>query len=73
MNPYSRLLSLMPQPRLEYGTVVAQTDAGVLVELPTGARVHARGEAAVDAAVFIRAGVVEGPGPGGLTYTPQSV
>lgn len=73
MNPYSRLLSLIPQPRLEYGTVVAQTDAGLLVELPTGARVQVRGEAEIDAPVFIRGGVVEGPAPGNLTYTPQTV
>ncbi|THF66630.1 hypothetical protein E6C76_07345 [Pseudothauera nasutitermitis] len=73
MNLYNRLRALIPEPRLEYGTVVATTDTGVLVELPGGARVHARGEAAVDTAVFIRAGVVEGPAPGGLIYTPQTV
>lgn len=71
MNLYKRLRAVIPEPRLEYGTVAALDDAGVRVQLPGGAIVRVRGQADIGDAVFIRAGAIEGPAPAGLVYTPQ--
>ncbi len=63
MNPYKRLLRLIPGQPLDAGQVTAITEDGVTVQLVDGATIRARGEAAVGAHVYVRGGVVEGPAP----------
>lgn len=64
-NPYRKLLGLLPTYPLQVGTVVvASPSTGkVVVQLPGGGRLTARGEGSVGANVFVRDGVVEGPAP----------
>lgn len=63
MNPYKRLLALIPGQPLDAGQVTAVTTDGVIVQLVDGATIHARGEAVVGAHVYVRGGVIEGPAP----------
>lgn len=72
MNPYKRLIALIPGSPLDAGQVVAVTAAGVTVQLVDGATLHARGEAAVGDHVYVRGGVVEGPAPA-LTGVDQEI
>ncbi|MGE4340973.1 MAG: hypothetical protein AB7E55_34255 [Pigmentiphaga sp.] len=62
-NLYRRLRALLPEPTLQYGVIQSTTATGVTVELPDGTLEHLRGEGTVGAAVFFRAGAVEGPAP----------
>lgn len=59
-NVYNLFRALQPQPLLQAGTVVAVDDGAVVVELPGGVRIRARGEAAMGAQVFVRDGVIQG-------------
>jgi hypothetical protein len=63
MNPYRKLKSLLPDPPLLVGTVIAYGNGTATVELPGGGTVKARGEAAVSDKVFVRDGAIEGPAP----------
>jgi len=63
MNPYKRLLGLLPTYPLTVGTVISSADGKVVVELPGGGRLTARGEGNVGGNVFVRDGVVEGAAP----------
>ena len=72
MNPYKRLLALIPGQPLDAGQVVALTDSGVTVQLVDGAQIHARGTATVGAHVYVRGGVIEGPAPA-LTGVDQLI
>lgn len=71
-NPYRRLLALIPGQPLDAGEVIATDDAGVTVQLPTGALIHARGEAQIGDHVYLRGGAIEGPAPA-LTGIDQEV
>lgn len=63
MNPYKRLLALLPSRPLQVGTVLSHDGSVAVVSLPGGGRETVRGEAAVGAAVFFRDGVIEGSAP----------
>lgn len=64
LNPYKRLVELLPQyPRL-IGTVIAVDGADVLLEQLGGGQQRAVGEGlSVGDKVFFRNGAVEGPAP----------
>ncbi|MGQ9814247.1 MAG: hypothetical protein ACUVR3_03730 [Candidatus Roseilinea sp.] len=60
---YRRLLSLIPEPPSDVGTVTAVLPDGCTVALLNGSTTKVRGEAAVGEMVYIRDGVIEGPAP----------
>lgn len=62
-NPFRRLQDLSAAPPLQVGTVVSTGTGVVVVELPGGGELAARGTATVGARVFVRGGVVEGAAP----------
>lgn len=62
-NLYRRLRDLIPDDPLVVGTVVSVSAAGVLVQMPDGAQITARGEAETGQRVFVRDGVIEGQAP----------
>lgn len=62
-NPYKRLLDVLPQRPLMAGEVLSSDDGQIVVELPGGGRLTARGDGTVGTNVFVRDGVVEGPAP----------
>ena len=72
MNPYKRLLALIPGQPLDAGQVTAVTTDGVVIQLVDGATIHARGEAAVGDHVYVRGGAIEGPAPA-LTGVDQEI
>ncbi|WP_018991309.1 hypothetical protein [Aromatoleum toluclasticum] len=72
MNPYKRLIAMLPGSPLDAGQVTAVTTAGVTVQLVDGATIHARGEAVVGDHVYVRDGVIEGPAPA-LTGVDQEI
>jgi hypothetical protein len=64
INPFKQLLALLPQSPLLVGQVVAVATGTVTVQYPGGGQQTARGGGyAVNAKVFVRAGVVEGLAP----------
>lgn len=63
LNPFRRLLALLPSPPLLVGDVTDVTDGVVTIELPGGGLMQARGDVLVGDRVFFRDGVVEGPAP----------
>lgn len=69
LNPYRRLLDLLPQKPLLVGEVMAVSGGKVTVQLPGGGWVTARGAATVGQDVFLRDGVIEGVAP---SLTPVS-
>lgn len=71
-NPYSRLRRLLPGAPLEAGQVIGTDAAGAVVQLPTGALIHARGGAQIGDHVYVRDGVIEGPAPA-LTGSDQEI
>ena len=62
-NLYQRFLDLLPPRPLQVGTVLAIDSGVATVQLPGGATIRARGQAAVADVVFVRDGVIEGPAP----------
>ncbi len=64
LNPYKRLIELLPQyPRL-IGTVIAVDGGEVLLEQMNGGTVRAVGDGlTIGDKVFFRNGAVEGPAP----------
>jgi len=63
VNPYKMLKSLLPDPPLLAGTVIAAANGTCIVALPDGGTVQARGDAQVSDRVFVRDGAIEGPAP----------
>ncbi len=66
-NPYTQLLSLLPQRPLQVGTVVAVAGGVATIELPGGGQDQVRGAATVNQRVFFRDGAIEGTAPA-LTF-----
>jgi len=62
-NPFAKLKALFAGPPLLVGTVTSVTGTDITVELPSGARVAARGSATVGQAVFVQGGVIQGEAP----------
>lgn len=54
---------LLPPRVLYVGDVLSVDDGQVVIELPGGGRIRARGEALVGDRVYVRDGVIEGPAP----------
>lgn len=63
LNPYKRLIKLLPGQPIDTGEVIAVQNDGVTVQLLSGATIHARGQATIGAHVYIRNGAVDGPAP----------
>ena len=63
LNPYRRLLDLLPQRPLLVGTVESVSGNVSTVLLPSGGRVTARGAAPTGQRVFLRDGVIESEAP----------
>lgn len=72
MNPFKRLLNLLPQRPLQVGTVASISNGVATITLPGGGQVQARGNASTGARVFVRDGVIEGAAPS-LTYVEIDV
>ncbi len=62
-NPYSRLVQLIAGPPTDVGEVLSVETDGVVIELVSGAQIHARGDATVGDWVYVRGGIIEGPAP----------
>jgi hypothetical protein len=62
-NLFKQFSRLIPKAPLLIGTVSAQAGGEVLVELPDGRSIRARGSAANGTRVWVRDGLVEGPAP----------
>ncbi len=62
-NPYKKLIQMLPQQTIERGEVMVVLDDGVLIDLPTGERIKARGAATVGDFVYVRAGAIDGIAP----------
>ena len=65
-NLFRQFLDLIPDPALQVGTVTARSDELVVVTLPGGGTLQARGAdvtIALGQKVFVRNGVVEGLAP----------
>lgn len=71
-NPYKKLIQMLPQQTIERGEVMVVLDDGVLIDLPTGERIKARGAATVGDFVYVRAGAIDGIAPA-LTGTTIDV
>lgn len=63
MNPFKRLLNLLPQRPLQVGEVTAASGGVCTVQLPGGGLLTARGDATVGDRVFVRDGAIEGQAP----------
>ena len=62
-NLYEQFRQLIPDPPLQAGTVLEVGSGVVLVVLPGGGLIRARGSATVGQTVFVRDEVIEGIGP----------
>jgi hypothetical protein len=62
-NLYRQFRQLLPDPPLQAGIVIEVGASRVLIALPGGGLVHARGEATLGQTVFVRDGVIEGEAP----------
>lgn len=62
-NPFVELLEILPANPLQVGTVASYANGVCTLNLPGGGSLQVRGEAAVGARVFFRAGAIEGPAP----------
>ncbi len=62
-NPIKLLRDLLPEPALQVGTVVSVDGGVATIELPGGARVQARGEAADGTRVYFRNNLIESTAP----------
>jgi hypothetical protein len=63
LNPYKRLIALLPARPLQVGTVVSYGSGVAVVEMPGGGRVNVRGQATVGQDVFFRDGQIESTAP----------
>ena len=62
-NVYEQFRQLLPNPPLQAGTVTEVGAGVVIVQLPGGGVVKARGAAALGQKVFVRDGTVEAVAP----------
>jgi hypothetical protein len=62
-NLFREFLDLIPEPPLQVGKALSSANGVVVIELPGGSRIQARGQASVGQNVFVRNGLVEGPAP----------
>lgn len=62
-NLYRQFRQLLPDPPLQAGIVLSLEAGNVVVALPGGGLIRARGEAGIGQTVFVRDGVVEGTAP----------
>lgn len=62
-NLFAQFRRLLPGQPLLVGTVVSSGSGLVVVALPGGSSINARGEATVGTKVFVRNGAIEGPAP----------
>lgn len=62
-NLFSQFKRLLPAQPLLVGDVISSGSGSAVVELPGGARVTVRGDAAPGARVFLRAGAIESSAP----------
>ena len=62
-NLYQQFRSLLPDPPLQVGTVLATNGGVATVQMPGGGLLKARGTALVGQKVFVRDGVVEAVAP----------
>jgi len=62
-NLFTEFKRLIPDAPLLVGTITAVETGGVVIELPDGATIRARGAGAVSDTVFVRDGIIEGPAP----------
>lgn len=62
-NLYRQFRQLIPEPPLQAGVVLETNASGVVIALPGGGLLRARGEAQVGDTVFVRDGVIEGIAP----------
>ena len=58
-NLYQQFRSLLPDPPLQVGTVIATNGGVATVQMPGGGLLKARGNALVGQKVFVRDGVIE--------------
>ena len=63
MNPYKRLLTLLPQYPVQVGTVASITNGVARIEMPGGGFDSARGTATVGQRVYFRDGQIQGVAP----------
>lgn len=63
LNPYRRLLGLLPQRSLQVGTVLSISNGLAVIEVPGGGQSTARGSATPGSRVFFRDDAIEGPAP----------
>ena len=63
INPFRRLERLLAPAPEERGQVISAAAGHVVVELPTGVRIRARGTATVGAYVAVRGGAIIGDSP----------
>lgn len=63
MNIFKLFKSLLPDPPLLVGDVVASDSGTVIVEMPDGGQIQALGSVSVGTRVFVRDGAVEGNAP----------
>lgn len=62
-NLYEQFRRLLPDAPLQVGTVTQAGTQVVIVELPGGGKLKARGSASLGQRVFVRDGVIEGQAP----------
>lgn len=62
-NLYAQFRKLLPDPPLQAGTVASTSDGIVVVTLPGGGQIQARGAGTIGNNVFVRDGVIEGDAP----------
>lgn len=70
MNPYARLVALLPKRPLLSGVVVEYSNGVALIEMPGGGTDSARGDVTVGDRVFFRDGLIEGPA---TALTPEII
>ena len=62
-NLYQQFRSLLPDPPLQVGTVIATNGGVATVQMPGGGLLKARGTALLGQKVFVRDGVIEAIAP----------
>jgi hypothetical protein len=62
-NLYQQFRSLLPDPPLQVGNVIAANGGVATVQMPGGGLLKARGTALVGQKVFVRDGVIEAIAP----------